>query len=339
MASRPKISVILLTYRHEAFVGEALRSWMGQDYPEFELVVADDASADRTREAIASALALHGRPGVRVIECHQASNIGVLANFNAAIAACSGDIIIAAAGDDIAVSSRLRYAAEIFEANPSAYAVVTNYVKIDAAGEMLMHPGISCAAGCHSYELNDGYIYASSPVCGATAAYRAELFHKFGPMQMGTHGEDNCYWVRALLLGAIFFDPRPLVYWRQHGANLFNHSSQDFGNAEGRSRHLRFLKLHELMAPQWEADITLGIDRGLVSPERGQRVLDLARIECATHALERCSLAADSWVEWRKAAWPLLRAGRWSYVWRKFTLRLLPSKRERAWRRLAKERR
>jgi glycosyltransferase involved in cell wall biosynthesis len=339
MTSKPKISVILLTYKHEAFVGEALRSWMGQDYPQFELVVADDASTDRTREAIASSLALHGRPGVRVIECHQASNIGVLANFNAAMAACSGDIIIAAAGDDISVSSRLRYAAEIFEANPSVYAVVTNYVKIDASGNMLIAPGLPHEAGLHAYDQNDWHIYAGAPVCGATAAYRAELYREFGPMRPGTHGEDNCYWVRALLLGGVYFDPRPLVQWRQHGANLANHSHEELATPQGRDRYLRFLRAHEQMAPQWERDVALAIGRGLVSPERGAKVLELVRSDCATHALDRCSLGAVSWAEWRKAAWPLLRAGRWSQVRRKFTLRLLPSKRERVWRRLAKERR
>jgi glycosyltransferase involved in cell wall biosynthesis len=339
MHIRPSVSVILLSYNHEKFIGEALRSWFEQDYPEFELIIADDASTDRTRKVIEDELAVFKRPpSIRIVECHHAKNVGLLNNVNAAMACCSGDIIVTAAGDDIAAPSRLSSALEIFEANPAVFGVVTNFVKIDAQGRMLKDSGLRHREGLYSYADNDFDVYAGSPVCGATAAYRAELFHKFGPMRPGTHGEDNCYGVRALLLGAVYFDSRPLVYWRQHGANLANHCHEDLTTDEGRQRFLRFLKAHELMAPQWEADAAMAVERGWVDPARGSMVAALALSECALHALHRCSLGATSWADWMKAAWPVFRSGRWARVWHRFRLRLLPWKRERAWRRLAEER-
>jgi glycosyltransferase involved in cell wall biosynthesis len=336
--SLPSVSVILLTYNQEAFVAEALRSWLAQDLPGCELVLADDASTDRTREIIDAELAAHPAAQVRVIHCHRPSNGGVLANINAAMAACTGDIIVAAAGDDVSEPSRLRAAAEIFAADPTVQAVVTNCQKIDADGRSLGHPSLRHKSGRYAYDLDSRDIYARSPVCGASAAYRASLFRDFGPMQPGFHGEDNCFWVRALLRGAVYYDRRPLVRWRQHGANLSNYSEGGFASPESRQRHLRWMRAHELMAPQWERDVALAVEQGWVSPERGALVVDLARLECARWKLDRCSLEPVRWSEWKEAAMPFLRLGRWSLVYRSFRKWLNRYRREREWRWWAKVR-
>ena len=124
VSSMPTVSVILLTYNQEAFVAEAVRSWLRQDLPAFELVLSDDASTDRTRDVIEAELARHPATQVRVVRAHRPSNVGVLANVNAAMAACTGDIIVAAAGDDVSEPARLRLTAEIFAADPTVQAVV-----------------------------------------------------------------------------------------------------------------------------------------------------------------------------------------------------------------------
>jgi len=338
MSAAPSVSVILLTYNQEAFVAEALRSWLGQDHPGFELVLADDASVDRTREIIDATLAAHPHAHIRVVDCHRPANGGVLANINAAMAACNGDIIVAAAGDDISEPSRLKMAVEIFAADPTVQVVVTNCQKIDATGQDLGHPSLRHRTGLYTYALSDRDIYARSPVCGATAAYRASLFLDFGPMQPGFHGEDNCLWVRALLRGAVYYDRRPLVRWRQHGANLSNYSEGGFITPESRERHLRWMRSHEQMTPQWERDITLAVERGWVSAEQGTKVLALAQLECARWKLDRCSLEPAPWAEWKGAAWALFRMARLAPVYRGFRKWLNRYRREREWRWWAKVR-
>jgi hypothetical protein len=239
--------------------------------------------------------------------------------------------MVMAAGDDIAEPLRLRNLADIFEEDPSVFAVVTNYVKIDERSLPLASKDVGFKNGRYSFDDNCGDIYAGSPICGAAAAYRTELFRVFGPMQPGTHGEDNCFWVRALLCGAIYHDSRKMVRWRQHRANLFNHLDDAFATAESRQRFLRLLRAHELMAPQWERDISLAIEKGLVCPMRGAKIVRLAQKECARHALHRCSLGASNWTQWLVAACRFLRYGRRSHVWKMLRLRLSPSMRESAW--------
>ncbi len=334
--SMPTVSVILLTYNQEAFVAEAVRSWLRQDLPVFELVLSDDASTDRTRDVIEAELARHPATQVRVVRAHRPSNVGVLANVNAAMAACTGDIIVAAAGDDVSEPARLRLTAEIFAADPTVQAVVANCQKIDADGRLLGSPSLRHATGRYSYDQSARDLYARSPVCGASAAYRAELFRDFGPMQPGSHGEDNCFWLRALLRGAVYYDRRPLVRWRQHGANLSNYSEGGFASAESRQRHLRWMRAHELMAPQWERDITLAVERGWVTPGRGELVRRLVREECARWKLDRCSLEPAPWSEWQEAARPFCHLRHARLLWRSFRKRLNGYRREREWRWWAK---
>lgn len=50
--SLPKVSVIIPTYSGAAFLGEAIQSVLGQTYSNFELIIVNDASPDRTTEIV-----------------------------------------------------------------------------------------------------------------------------------------------------------------------------------------------------------------------------------------------------------------------------------------------
>ena|SRR6266545_2434673 len=48
----PRVTVAMITYNHERYVAEAISSILGQTYRDFELVIVDDGSTDRTPEVI-----------------------------------------------------------------------------------------------------------------------------------------------------------------------------------------------------------------------------------------------------------------------------------------------
>ena len=325
----PTLSVALITYNQEAFVAEALHSLLTQDHPGFELVLADDASTDRTREVIEATLAAYPHPHIRVVRAYRPANGGVLNNVNGAMAACTGEVIVAAAGDDISEPMRLRVIEEAF-LDPTVQLVCTNYQKVDVWGRPFGTPPPKPAGGRFSHRTHPRF-YGGAPVCGATAAYRASLFHDFGPMQMGTHGEDNCYWIRALLRGVIHYDDRPLLRWRQHGANLSNSAAEGFVTPDSRARHLRWLQAHETMGPQWERDTRLAMERGWVSRWQGRRVLAMSRRECARWGIHRCTLDITAWSEWIAAAQPLFWSFRWGFLFRSLKQRVSERRRERLW--------
>ena len=77
MGEIPAVSLVIPAYRHEAFVGEAIESVLGQTFGDFELIVIDDGSPDRTGE-IADAYASRDS---RIRVYHQA-NAGSHATIN-----------------------------------------------------------------------------------------------------------------------------------------------------------------------------------------------------------------------------------------------------------------
>jgi glycosyltransferase involved in cell wall biosynthesis len=108
----PKVSVFMLTYNHERFVRQALDAVLAQDYPEIEIVVSDDASTDAT-QLILREYGCRWPDRFRLLL--GATNVGIVANSNRALAACTGEYIAWTAGDDLMLPGKLRRQVEFME--------------------------------------------------------------------------------------------------------------------------------------------------------------------------------------------------------------------------------
>lgn len=226
--SLPSISVIFLSYKQEAYVVAALRAVLEQDLPDYEIIIGDDASPDRTRALIEAELAAY-RGRARIVLLPPAPNLGVIRNFNRCVAAATGDILVAAAGDDVSHPARLRRIAEFFRAHPECFAHYSNARVVDATGGLLRptwyhHQGVLM----RRFDPRGLHLYQGVQFCGATGSYRAEVFRRFPPMPGRTGGEDGPAILRALLLGAAAIDAEVLLDWRWHGANM-SHGSKPKG--------------------------------------------------------------------------------------------------------------
>lgn len=94
----PKVSVVSITYNHEAYIRAALDGFVAQktDFP-VEVIIADDASTDATPAIIQEYADRHPdlfRPILRP------KNIGVHANFTAVLSAARGEYLAICEGDD-----------------------------------------------------------------------------------------------------------------------------------------------------------------------------------------------------------------------------------------------
>jgi len=334
-AQAPTASLLLFAYNHEAFIEEALRSALRQDLDDYELIIVDDGSTDGTRAKIEAILAAGGHAGRRIKTIFHDRNQGVLAAVNAAMAQASGDVFVMMAGDDISLPDRLQRTLRIFAEAPEVQLAYGEVAFIDERGAAL-RPAAPCGvAQRFAYaRARTGRIYAGALPCGASAAYRRRLYDVFGPMRVGPHGEDNCYWVRALLLGEIHHDPACFIQWRQHSANLSNY--QPSAGDAWRPRHLDWMEKHAGMSAQWLQDIAVARAQGLISVWRAAIVRYAAIREDATWALECSSLRPDPWGSWLRSAWKLLQVGRLSTTFRMLKLRLFRSRREKRWQVLAK---
>jgi glycosyltransferase involved in cell wall biosynthesis len=96
MPRSPTISVLVPTFNDERFIGVAIESILAQSFPDFEVVVSDDASSDQTAEIACSFAARD----FRVKYFRNESNLGMTGNWNAALARASGQYVMKLDADD-----------------------------------------------------------------------------------------------------------------------------------------------------------------------------------------------------------------------------------------------
>ena len=117
MSQAPKVSVVMITYNHERFIEEAVRSALHQVVPfEYEILVSDDASRDQTPSILRRLDAEF--PG-RLKLTLRPQNVGMLPNFTQTVQACQGKYIAILEGDDYWTSpDKLRKQVEFLDAHP-----------------------------------------------------------------------------------------------------------------------------------------------------------------------------------------------------------------------------
>lgn len=303
-----KASLLLITYKHEAFIAEAIRSAMAQDYPDIELVICDDGSSDRTVEILKKELE-NCPPHISVTLTNTEENLGFHTNINRGLAACTGDVIVLMSGDDVSQPDRMSKICKVFSDDPDCMVVCSNWIRIDPTGKKIGTSYKLQVDATFPKSTPNFDIYSGAPVCGATGAYRAEILNRFPPMQKGTHAEDNCFWFRAKLLGNIHYIAEPLVLWRSHSANQSNWTRQT-DSAATRKKHLNFVHFHQCMAQQWRRDLSHALETDLITKEDYEQHELVVSMNREWARLIRLSITPAPWRLWLGSARRLLRTSK-----------------------------
>ena len=96
----PLVSIVIPAYNHDRYLGEAIDSILGQDYPNVELIVLDDGSTDGTRQILES---YHSR---FYWESHK--NMGQANTLNKGWRMSKDDLLGYLSADDVLFSQAIR---------------------------------------------------------------------------------------------------------------------------------------------------------------------------------------------------------------------------------------
>ena len=110
----PLVSVAIITYNQKEFLYECIESILEQDYPNFEIIVADDASTDGTQDMLREFNRKY--PAKFVLRLAE-KNLGITANSNQAHFACKGKYVAWMGGDDLMLPRKLSQQVAYMEAN------------------------------------------------------------------------------------------------------------------------------------------------------------------------------------------------------------------------------
>lgn len=97
----PKVSVLIAVYNAEQFVANTIKSILEQTYTDFEIIIINDASTDRTEEKVLS----FADPRIRYYKNN--ANMGISATRNQLIALSEGEYLAIMDHDDISLPQRL----------------------------------------------------------------------------------------------------------------------------------------------------------------------------------------------------------------------------------------
>lgn len=128
-----KISIVMLAYNHERFIGQALESILKQKTTyEYEVIVGEDCSTDTTKEIIKS---YENRFSGRLKPVYRHENMGMIRNLIDCYERCRGEYIAMLEGDDYwSDESKLERQISFLEEHNEYVACVHNWNVVDQNG-------------------------------------------------------------------------------------------------------------------------------------------------------------------------------------------------------------
>lgn len=168
MDNLPKISVIMGIYNCEKTLSDAIDSILNQTETNWELIMCDDGSTDRTYR-IARKYEMQYPQKIVLIQNKQ--NQGLNYTLNKCLKAAKGKYIARMDGDDLSLPERFQKEAEFLD-NHTEYAIVsTPMIYFDEAGDW------GCGTAIEIPQLSD-FVFHAPFHCHAPCMIRREAFFK-----------------------------------------------------------------------------------------------------------------------------------------------------------------
>lgn len=125
-----KITVLLPVYNGEKYLAEAINSILTQTLKDFELLIINDGSTDKT------SLIIGQFKDKRIRTLTHKKNLGLVTSLNEGISAARGEYIARMDSDDVSLPTRFEEQLKCFE-KTGADLVATRIITIDSAGKIL----------------------------------------------------------------------------------------------------------------------------------------------------------------------------------------------------------
>lgn len=217
--SRPLVSVIVPCYNYGAYVGDALRSILQQDYEAIELIVVDDGSTDDSALRIEQALqSWREYPNMRRVEFVRQQNQGVSAALNKGLELACGEFVSTFDADDVMIPGRLALQVDHLLAHPEVGCLGGRALRIDQQGQAL--PKKNKVRQVRRYDFTQA-LAAALVVGGNLVMYRREAMIAAGGYDPSLRVQDFQMTLKTAHAGYLIdVLPDAVTLYRKHGNGL-----------------------------------------------------------------------------------------------------------------------
>lgn len=208
----PLVSIIMPCYNAENYLVKAIESILSQTYANFELLIADDGSADNTKKIIDS----FNDP--RIKKNHNATNLGNIRTCNKLFELAKGDFIAIQDADDWSSPDRIQDQLRQFALDPDLGACATQCIRTDEWGEVLSISSFPLAYGEIKKGLPESFYFHCTSVM-----IKREVYENVGGYNLffGNRGGADWYWCSLIIDKYKFINlNKPHYFYRLNPASI-----------------------------------------------------------------------------------------------------------------------
>ena len=220
----PRVSIGMPVFNGERFLEQSLRSLTAQTYGDFELVICDNASTDRTGQICRD----YGARDIRIRYFRNKTNIGGPRNFNRVFNLCRGEYHKWSTADDYWHIKMLEKCLDVLDRNPEAVLCYPKTTLIDEHNEPIGQYGGDLHLQDSSPSKRFSQLLDTIGLCNAhLGLIRREALSRTALIG-DQYGSDIHLLAELTLYGRFFLIPEFLFFRRYHAGS----SSWERGNMQ-----------------------------------------------------------------------------------------------------------
>lgn len=212
--NNPLVSIVVISYNQAKYIKENLDSLKAQTYPNWELIVADDASKDGSIEEFKDWLKDNN---VNAKKLFHTKNTGLATVLNEAIEMCNGKYVKFIAADDYLHPECLEKSVNALEEKGEEYGMVfTDFHLVNDSGESV-HFNINYENKDYfneDYSLKDSQLVKNNCIIAPTTLVKKEAILSTGKYDPSLLLEDYHRWLMINEKYKILFINKKLAYYR-----------------------------------------------------------------------------------------------------------------------------
>ena len=211
MKTSPKISVLMSVYNSASYLKEAMDSVLNQSFPDFEFIIVNDGSTDKSAEIIQS------YKDDRIFLVQNETNKGLIYSLNLGLDLVRGEYIARMDADDVCMPDRLKIQLAFMELSQKVGVLGSDYISF--SGSSSKH--VSTYAGS---DVIKGFLLFSATFCHPSLMIRKSVIdeNNFRFSIEAKHVEDYELWTRMSFSTEFESVKIPLLKYRSHSNQVSN---------------------------------------------------------------------------------------------------------------------
>ena len=211
LPSTPLFSVLIANYNNGPYIQSCIDSISNQTYPNWEIIIVDDASTDNSRVVLAE---YENHPQIRIEYLSKNSGVGFTKYRCAELA--KGDIIAYLDADDFLVPDALQISVEEHLMHPKCAIVYSNHFICDENLNVIKAADYvgQIKKGSYSWE-------SPLPTISNFASFKISHYTQTkGVQKWMDRAVDKELYYQLEAIGEVLYIDRPLLMYRRHGGNI-----------------------------------------------------------------------------------------------------------------------